>query len=49
MVGGGNFVEAQAHKDMGVERGKEIIYSATDFVTPENFLKELDKIGQGGG
>ena len=47
MVGGGSFVEAQAVKDMAAESGRECIYTTTNFVAPEEFLAELEKLGAG--
>lgn len=41
-VGGGNFVESQALKEMAQKTGqRQLIYGSTDMISPEEFLNEL--------
>ncbi|CAD7967125.1 unnamed protein product [Amoebophrya sp. A120] len=48
MVGGGNFVEAQQMQEAAKEVGKECIYVATNFASPEQFLEEITTLGAQG-
>ncbi|CAD7952876.1 unnamed protein product [Amoebophrya sp. A25] len=48
MIGGGNYTEAQQMREAAQEQGKECIYTATNFVSAEQFLSELQELGQGG-
>ncbi|SCP03970.1 Sec1 family protein, putative [Plasmodium ovale] len=46
VVGGGNYIEVAALKDLEEKMNKKIIYGTTDFVRPENFVNELNEIGR---
>ncbi|KAI4837980.1 Sec1 family protein [Plasmodium brasilianum] len=46
VIGGGNYIEVSALKDLEEKMNKKIIYGTTDFVRPENFLQELNEIGR---
>lgn len=48
VVGGGNFAEAQAVKELAKKSQKQILYGATNFCTPIEFLTELSMLGVGG-
>ncbi|GAB65551.1 vesicle transport-related protein [Plasmodium cynomolgi strain B] len=45
VIGGGNYIEVSALKDLEEKMNKKIIYGTTDFVRPENFVQELNEIG----
>ncbi|CAA9987242.1 sec1 family domain containing protein, putative [Plasmodium knowlesi strain H] len=45
VIGGGNYIEVSALKDLEEKMNKKIIYGTTDFVRPENFVQELNQIG----
>eukprot|EP00923_Selenidium_pygospionis_P053464 GHVN01092658.1.p1 GENE.GHVN01092658.1~~GHVN01092658.1.p1 ORF type:complete len:644 (-),score=112.77 GHVN01092658.1:42-1973(-) len=47
VVGGGNFVESLAIKDLAKKSQKQIIYGSTHFATPAEFLTELSVLGVG--
>ena len=46
IVGGGNYVEAQNVQAYASLSGKEIVYGATDFVSPVEFARELVVLGR---
>ncbi|GAW80040.1 vesicle transport-related protein [Plasmodium gonderi] len=46
VIGGGNYIEVSALKDLEERMNKKIIYGTTDFVRPENFVQELNDIGR---
>ncbi|KJP86566.1 hypothetical protein AK88_03762 [Plasmodium fragile] len=45
VIGGGNYIEVSALKDLEEKMNKKIIYGTTDFVRPENFVQEINQIG----
>ncbi|ANQ07155.1 Sec1 family domain containing protein [Plasmodium coatneyi] len=45
VIGGGNYIEVSALKDLEEKMNKKIIYGTTDFVRPENFVQEINEIG----
>ena len=47
MVGGGNYVESRALRDSAKQHDREILYAATNFVSPHEFLQELQVLGSG--
>ena len=46
IIGGGNYVEAQNVQAYANTAGKDIIYGATDFVSPVEFARELVTLGR---
>ena len=42
VVGGGNYAEAQALREVGAESGKQVLYVASNFTAPLEFLRELE-------
>ncbi|CRG97356.1 Sec1 family protein, putative [Plasmodium gallinaceum] len=46
MIGGGNYIEVSALKDLEEKLNKKIIYGTTDFIRPVNFVEELNEIGK---
>jgi len=51
VVGGGNYAEMQSVQEWAQERGRQVVYGATDLVSPTQFVDELSHLGQahGGG
>lgn len=46
MMGGGNYIEVAALKDLEEKLNKKIIYGTTDFIRPVDFVNELDELGK---
>eukprot|EP00933_Yihiella_yeosuensis_P028601 TRINITY_DN22440_c0_g1_i1.p1 TRINITY_DN22440_c0_g1~~TRINITY_DN22440_c0_g1_i1.p1 ORF type:complete len:655 (+),score=137.53 TRINITY_DN22440_c0_g1_i1:134-2098(+) len=51
VVGGGNYVELQCLQEWAQTSGRQVVYGATDLVSPTQFVEELSHLGQahGGG
>eukprot|EP00914_Ancora_sagittata_P000147 GHVO01000583.1.p1 GENE.GHVO01000583.1~~GHVO01000583.1.p1 ORF type:complete len:648 (-),score=153.15 GHVO01000583.1:147-2048(-) len=51
VIGGGNYVESQAIKELAKTSQKSIMYGGTHFVSPLDFVAELSALGEeeGGG
>jgi len=51
VVGGGNYVELQSLQEWAQASGRQVVYGATDMVSPTQFVEELSHLGQalGGG
>eukprot|EP00917_Polyrhabdina_sp_WS-2016_P014313 GHVP01031326.1.p1 GENE.GHVP01031326.1~~GHVP01031326.1.p1 ORF type:complete len:389 (+),score=71.36 GHVP01031326.1:667-1833(+) len=45
VLGGGNFAESQALQEVGNRKSRTIMYGATDFVSPSDFVQELVALG----
>ncbi|CAD2099210.1 hypothetical protein YYG_02951 [Plasmodium vinckei petteri] len=46
IIGGGNYIEVSALKDLEEKINKKIIYGSTDFVRAESFVQELNETGR---
>jgi len=46
VVGGGNYVEHQELQDWATSSGRQVLYGATDLVSPSQFADELSLLGQ---
>ncbi|EEA08152.1 Sec1 family protein [Cryptosporidium muris RN66] len=44
MIGGGSFVESQAIQNYADKAQKNIIYGCTEFINPNDFIEELNKV-----
>eukprot|EP00927_Polykrikos_kofoidii_P065681 TRINITY_DN61412_c0_g1_i1.p1 TRINITY_DN61412_c0_g1~~TRINITY_DN61412_c0_g1_i1.p1 ORF type:complete len:655 (-),score=92.91 TRINITY_DN61412_c0_g1_i1:358-2268(-) len=49
VVGGGSYVEMQSIQEWAQAHSRQMIYGATDMVTPHQFVEELCSLGQGQG
>eukprot|EP00922_Rhytidocystis_sp_ex-Travisia-forbesii_P067530 GHVS01100488.1.p1 GENE.GHVS01100488.1~~GHVS01100488.1.p1 ORF type:complete len:596 (-),score=107.61 GHVS01100488.1:309-1871(-) len=45
VIGGGNYVEAAALQELATKQQKQIVYGATDFCSPTEFLDQLTQLG----
>lgn len=46
VVVGGNFTEQQSLQEWAIKGGRHVIYGATDFVSPTQFVDELNRLGR---
>lgn len=46
VVGGGNYVELQNLQEWAQGAGRQVVYGATDLVSPAQFVEELSHLGQ---
>lgn len=45
-VGGGSFLEYEGMMQLGKSMGKNILYGSTEIISPTNFLKQIERLGQ---